>query len=181
MEVLKEGKQVLQTLGGVCHYPVITAKRTCVPPRAVASIPVLTNLLPFGGKTLFHFTPLGNNADLGENALIYPVDYATWRGGSQQAVQTILNLSENPLTLAEETPLGYFEREEGDKLLIDQEGLFEVNIEQPWGKGELEDRLFPPGGEGFITSPAEVDPRPPVKLRDCRGVPRAPTGFRKIV
>ena len=86
------------------------------------------------------------------------MDYATWRGGHQQAVQTIINLSEDALTLAEETPLGYFKREEGDKVLIDQEGLFEVNIEQPWDEGELEDRLFTPGGDGFITSPAEVDP-----------------------
>ena len=70
-----------------------------------------------------------------------------------------MNLSEDALTLAEETPLGYFEREEGDKILIDQEGLFEVNVEQPWDEGELEDKCFPPGGDSFITSPAEVDPR----------------------
>ena len=81
MEVLREGKQVARMLGGVCHYPAVTTKRTCVPPRAVVSIPVLTNLPPFGEKTLFRFTPLGDNVDLGENALVYPVDYATWRGG----------------------------------------------------------------------------------------------------
>ena len=32
MEVLKEGKQVARTLGGVCHYPAVTTKRICVPP-----------------------------------------------------------------------------------------------------------------------------------------------------
>ena len=74
-------------------------------------------------------------------------------------MQTIINLSEDALTLAEKTLLGYFEREEGGSVLINQEGLFEVNIEQPWDEGELEDRLFPPGGDGFITSPAEVDPQ----------------------
>ena len=88
-------------------------------------------------------------------------------GGCQQAVQTIINLSEDALTLAEMTLLGYFEREERGSVLIDQEGLFEVNVEQPWDEGELEDRLFPPGRDGFITSPAEVDPRPPVKLKDA--------------
>ena len=51
--------------------------------------------------------------DLGENALIYPIDYASWRGGCQQAVQTIINLSEQDVTLAEDTLLGYFRREEG--------------------------------------------------------------------
>ena len=82
MEVLWEGKQVARTLGGMCHYPAVTTICTCVPPRAVVSVPVLTNLPPFGEKTLFRFTPLGGNVDLGENALVYPVDYASWRGVS---------------------------------------------------------------------------------------------------
>ena len=180
MEVLQEGKQVAQMLGGVCNYPAVTIKRTCVPPRSVVSIPVLTNLPPFGEKTLFHFTPLGDNLDLGENALIYLIDYTTWRGGCQQAIQTIINLSGDTLTLAEETPLGHFEREEGDRILIDQEGLFEVNVEQPWDEGELEDKFLLPGGDGFITSPAEVDPRPPVKLKDAEVSPEHQQAFEKL-
>ena len=118
--------------------------------------------------------------DLGENTLVYPVDYTSWRGGCQQAVQTIINLSEDALTLAEETLLGYFEREEGGSVLIDQEGLFEANVEQPWDEGELEDRLFPPGGDGFITSPAEVDPRSPVKLKDAEVSPEHRQAFEEL-
>ena len=95
-------------------------------------------------------------------------------------MQTIINLSEDALTLAEETLLGYFEREEGDRILIDQEGLFEVNVEQPWGEGELEDRLFPPGGDGFITSPAVVDPRPPIKLKDAEVSPEHRQAFEAL-
>ena len=106
-----------------------------------------------------------------------PVDYATWRGGCQQAVQTIVNLSGDALVLTEGTPLGYFEREGRDKVLINREGLFEINVEQAWDEGELEDRLFPPGGEGFITSPAEVDPPTPCEVKGCRGVLRTSTGF----
>ena len=53
MEVLREGKQVARMLGGMCHYLAVTIKRACVPPRAVVSIPVLTNLPTFGEKTLF--------------------------------------------------------------------------------------------------------------------------------
>ena len=82
--------------------------------------------------------------------------------------------------MAEGTLLGYFEREEGGNVLIDQEGLFEVNIEQPWDEGELEDRLFPPGGDGFITSLAEVDPRPPVKLRDAEVSPEHRQAFEEL-
>ena len=50
MEVLWEGKQVARMLGGVCHYPAVTTKHTCVPPRAVVSVPVLTNLPPPSGR-----------------------------------------------------------------------------------------------------------------------------------
>ena len=53
-------------------------------------------------------------------------------------------------------------------MFVDLDGVFEVNIERPWGEGELEDKPFPPGGDGFITSPADIDPRPPVKLRDAQ-------------
>ena len=84
MEVLEEGIQVAQMLGGVCHYPTITMKWTQVPPRAVASVPVMTNLPPFREKTLFHFAPLKDSLDLGENVLVCPVDYATWRGATNR-------------------------------------------------------------------------------------------------
>ena len=124
-----------------------------MPPRVVASVPVMANLPPFGEKTLFHFAPLKDSLDLGENALVYPVDYATWRGGYQQAVQMIVNLSENTLILAEETPLGYFSRESGESVFINQEGLFEVNVERPWDEGELEDKLFPREGTGSSLPP----------------------------
>ena len=67
----------------------------------------------------------------------------------------------------EETLLGYYERENEEDMIVDHEGWFEVNIEKPWEAGELEDKLFPPGGDGFITSPADVDPLPPIKLKDA--------------
>ena len=79
----------------------------------------------------------------------------------------IINLAEEPLLLVEETLLGYYEREDEEDMIVDHEGLFEVNIEKPYEAGELEDKLFPPGGDGFITSPADVDPRPPIKLKDA--------------
>ena len=101
------------------------------------------------------------------NSVVYPLDYATWRGGHQHTVQLIINLAEEPLLLAEGTLLGYYEREDEGDMIVDHEGLFEVNVEKSWEAGELEDKLFPPGGDGFITSPAEVDPWPPIKLRDA--------------
>ena len=35
------------------------------------------------------------------NSVVYPMDYATWRGGHQHTVQLIINLAEEPLLLAE--------------------------------------------------------------------------------
>ena len=81
----------------------------------------------------------------------------------------------------EETLLGYYEREDEEDMIVDHEGLFEINVEKPWEDGELEDKLFPPGGDGFITSPADVDPRPPIKLKDAEVSPGAPWHLRACV
>ena len=166
MEVLEGQEPVIRT-GEVHQYPAYVGGRAKVPPRTVAAIPAIANLPPFGRKTLFRFVPLKENLDLQMNSVVYPLDYATWRGGHQHTVQLIINLAEEPLLLAEGTLLGYYEREDEGDMIVDREGLFEVNIEKSWEAGELEDKLFPPGGDGFITSPAEVDPRPPIKLRDA--------------
>ena len=141
--------------------------RARVPPRTVAAFPIFVNLPPFGRKTLFRFVPLKENLDLQTNSLVYPSDYATWRGGHQHTIQIIINLAEEPLLLVEETLLGYYEREDEEDMIVDHEGWFEINVANPWEDGELEDKLFPPGGDGFITSPADVDPRPPIKLKDA--------------
>ena len=138
-----------------------------MPPCTVAAVPAIAILPPFGRKTLFRFVPLKENLDLQMNSVVYPLDYATWRGGHQHTVQLIVNLSEEPILLTEGTLLGYYERENEEDMIVNQEGLFEVNVEKPWEAGELEDKLFPPGGDGFITSPADVDPRSPIKLRDA--------------
>ena len=117
-----------------------------MPPCTLAAIPVLVNLPPFGRKTLFSFRSIKKKLDLQTNSLVYPLDYATWRGGHQHTIQIIINLAEEPLILAEETLLGYYEREDEEDMKFDHEGLFEVNLEKPWEDGELEDKLFPPGG-----------------------------------
>ena len=166
MEVL-EGQEPVIRMGEVHQYPAYAGERARVPPRTVAAVPILVNLPHFGRKTLFRFVPLKENLDLQMNSVVYPLDYATWRGGHQHNIQIIINLAEEPLSLAEETLLGHYEREDEEDMIVDHEGLFEVNVEKPWGAGELEDKLFPPGGDGFITSPADVDPWPPIKLKDA--------------
>ena len=151
-----------------------------MPSHTVAAVPVLVNLPPFGTKTLFHFGPLKENLDFQTNSLVYPLDYATWRGDHQHTIQIIVNLAEEPLLLAEETLLGYYEKEDEEDMIVDHEGLFEINVEKPWEDGELEDKLFPPGGDGFITSPADVDPQPPIKLKDTEVSPEHHTVFEGL-
>ena len=151
-----------------------------MPLCTVATVPVLVNLPPFRRKTLFRFVPLKENLDLQTNSLVYPLDYTTWRGGHQHTIQIIINLVEEPLSLAEETLLGYYEREDEEDMIVDHEGLFEVNVEKPLEDGELEDKLFPPGGDGFITSPADVDPWPPIKLRDAGMSPEHREAFEGL-
>ena len=146
----------------------------------MAAVPILVNLPPFGRKTLFHFVPLKENLDLQTNSLAYPLDYATWRGGHQHTIQIIINLAEEPLILAEETLLGHYEREDKEDMIVDHEGLFEINIEKPWEDGELEDKLFPPGGDGFITSRADVDLWPPIKLKDTEVSPEHCATFEDL-
>ena len=173
MEVL-EGQEPVIQMGEVHQYPAYVGGQARVPPHTVATVPILVNLPPFGRKMLFHFVPLKENLDLQTNSVVYPLDYTTWRGGHQHTIQIIINLAEEPLLLAEEILLGYYEREDEEDMIVNHEELFEVNVEKPWESGELEDKLFPPGGDGFITSLANVDSMASYKIKRCRSIPGAP-------
>ena len=89
MEVLEGQEPVIWM--GEGQYPAYAGGRARVPLRTVAAVPVLVNLPPFGRKTLFRFVPLKENLDLQMNSEVYPLDYATWRGGHQHNIQIIIN------------------------------------------------------------------------------------------
>ena len=108
-----------------------------MPPCTVAAVPALANLPPFGRKTLFRFVPLKENLDLQTNSVVYPLDYATWRGGHQHTVQLIVNLAEEPLLLAEETLLGYYERENEEDMIVDHEGIVRGKCRETLGSGRI--------------------------------------------
>ena len=99
-------------------------------------------------ENTFSFCSIKRKLGFTDELFSVPLDYTTWRGGHQHTIQIIVNLAEEPLLLAEETLLGYYEREDEEDMIVDHEGLFEVNVEKPWEDGELEDKLFPPGGMG---------------------------------
>ena len=101
------------------------------------------------------------------NCLVYPLDYATIRGGYQKGAQMVINLSQAPIKINEGTLLGHYIREDSENVFITEEALFNVNVTESWPMEQLEEEIFRGTGKGFISSPADIDPREPIKLKDA--------------
>ena len=54
-----------------------------------------------------------------------------------------------------------------EEIKVTQEDLFGINVTEPWAPDELEEEVLKGNGRGFVTSPADIDPREPIKLRDA--------------
>ena len=63
--------------------------------------------------------------------------------------------------------LGHYQKAPSEEIMITQEDIFGVNIREPWVPGEVEEEVLKGDGKGFITSPADIDPQEPIKLRDA--------------
>ena len=55
-----------------------------------------------------------------------------------------------------------------------------MNVEEPWAPGEVEEEVLKGDGKGFITSPADIDPREPIKLRDAEVAPQHRKAFEDL-
>ena len=64
--------------------------------------------------------------------------------------------------------------------MITQEDIFGVNVEEPWAPGEVEEEVLKGDGKGFITSPADIDPREPIKLKDAEVTPQHRKAFEDL-
>ena len=133
--------------------------------------PVLTNLPMYKDKTHFIFTPLKENPDIDVNCVVYPLDYATLKGGNQRAAQLLVNLGQEEIILEEGMLIGYYERADCDEVLITEENTFGVNVTEDWPQGDLGEDMFKGNDKRLIASPADVDPREPVKLKDAEVSP----------
>ena len=51
--------------------------------------------------------------------------------------------------------------------MVTKEDIFGINVTEPWMPEEIEEEVLKGDGQGFITSPADIDPREPIKLRDA--------------
>ena len=64
--------------------------------------------------------------------------------------------------------------------MIRQEDIFGVNVEEPWAPEEVEEEVLKGDKKGFITSPADIDPKEPVKLRDAEVAPQHRKAFEDL-
>ena len=114
------------------------------------------------------------------NCIVYPLDYATIRGGYQKSAQLIINLSHESMKITEGTLVGHYIREDSGDIYITEESLFDINVTEPWPTEQLEEEIFRGTGKGFITSPADIDPREPIVLKDAKVDPKHKQDFEKL-
>ena len=82
----------VQTAEEMATYTARLIAKVIVPSRSLMAVPVRMVLPLCEKKTRFDFTPIPEGPGLGPNCVIYPLDYATIKGGPQRGLQVILNL-----------------------------------------------------------------------------------------
>ena len=131
-------------------------------------------------KAYFDFTSVSISQSLGPNCVVYPLDYATIRGGPQRELQALVNLGQQEIKLQQGTLLGHFQQTQHEEIMITREDIFGINIEEPWAPREIEEEVLKGDKKGFITSPADIDPREPIKLRDAEVTPKHREAFDNL-
>ena len=168
LELKDEQETAILTAEEVTEYPAVSLAKIEIPARTGVVVPVNVNLPPFAVKTLFTFNPRVLTDGIDPNCLVYPLDYATIRGGYQKSAQLLVNLSQEPMKIREGTLIGHYVREDSEDVFITEENLFDINVTEPWSTEPLEEEIFRGTGKGFISSPADIDPREPIKLKDAK-------------
>ena len=68
--------------------------------------------------------------------------------------------------------MGHYIWEDPEDVLITEENLFGINVTETWSQEQMEEEIFRGTGRGFISSPADIDPREPIKLKDAEVDPK---------
>ena len=100
----------------VCNAS-LTANIT-IPSRSLAAVTVKMILPSCQNKTRFNFAPTTLKAMLGPNCVIYPLDYATIKGGLQRGVQIVVNLGCQEIRLPEGMVLGRFQQMPDEEIKV---------------------------------------------------------------
>ena len=167
--IVIEGQQEpsVQTKEEITNPTVKLAAKTVIPPRSLVLVTVSTTLPPCEDKTRFDFVPTQANLHLGPNCVVYPLDYASIKGGLQRGLQILINLGQQDVKLQQGIVLGHYQKAPSEEIMITQEDIFGVNIGESWAPGEVEEEVLKGKGKDFITSPMDIDPREPIKLRNA--------------
>ena len=170
----------VQTMEEMATYTARLTAKVAVPSRSLIAVSVRMILPPCKNKTRFDFTPIQEGSSLGPNCVIYPLDYATIKGGLQRGLQVILNLSCHKVKLQEGTVLGHFQQTQDEEIMVTKEDIFGINVTEPWAPEEIEEEVLKGDGQGFITSPADIDPQEPIKLKDAEVAPQHREAFESL-
>ena len=129
----------VQTAEEITNPTVKLAAKTVIPSRSLVLVTVLTTLPSCKNKTHFDFIPMQANPHLGPKCVVYPLDYASIKGGSQRGLQALINLGQQDVKLQQGIVLGHFQKAQSEEIMITQEDIFGVNVEEPWAPGEVEE------------------------------------------
>ena len=89
-------------------------------------------------------------------------------------------MGQQEIGIQQEIILGHFQRAQFDEIMITEEDIFGVNVEGPFDTEEKEEEVLKGDKKGFITSPADIDPREPIKLRDAKVTPQHMESFENL-
>ena len=167
LQLRDEQDPSVQTAEEVANATVNLAVKTVIPSRSLVLVTVSTTLPSCKAKTHFDFVPTQTNHHLGPNCIVYPLDYVSIKGGLQKGLQILINLGQQDVKLQQGIVLGHYQRAPSKEIMITQEDIFGVNTEGPWASGEVQEEILKGNEKGFITSPADIDPWEPIKLRDA--------------
>ena len=180
LELRDEQETAILTAEEITEYPAVLLAKIEIPARTGVVVPVTVNLPPFTAKTLFTFNPRTLKDGMDPNCLVYPLDYATIRGGYQRSAQLIINLSQEPMKITEGTLIGHYAREDSEDIYVTEQDLFGINVTESWPTEQLEEEIFRGTGKGFISSPADIDPREPIVLKDAEVNPEYKLEFEEL-
>ena len=132
LQLRDEQEPSVQTAEEITNPSVKLAAKTVVPSRSLVLVTVATTLPPCKDKTHFAFVPTQTNHQLGPNCIVYPLDYASVKGGLQKGLQILVNLGQQDVKLQQGIVLGHYQKAPSEEIMITQEDIFGVNIGKPW-------------------------------------------------
>ena len=65
-------------------------------------------------------------------------------------------------------------------MTITKEDIFGINVAEPWAIEEVEEEVLKGDERGFITSPTDIDPGEPIKLKDAEVAPQHREAFENL-